>query len=208
MRPPAAGQSAKAGACGLGLDLLGIVGLAVFAGIGFGFGTLAWAWGLHLLLMPWMLAVEARVSLPYEGGWYRVRSWEPRLYRRLGVLGFMRLLRRVGWERANRQAKKFDGTRTSLVAYERGTRSSEFNHAALGLVGFGLFGGAAALRAWDTAAWLLAVNMVLHVYPVMLQRTMRARVQGLLRSAGHESGSQNGPGAGDDGVTRAPKLAP
>lgn len=208
MRPSAAVQPAEAGACGLGLDLLSIVGLAVFAGIGFGFGTLAWAWGLHLLLMLWMLAVEARVFLPYEGGWYRVRSWEPRLYRRLGVLGFMRLLRRVGWERANRQAKKFDGTRTSFSAYERGTRSSEFNHAVLGLVGFGLFGGAVALRAWDTAAWLLAVNMVLHVYPVMLQRTMRARIQGLMRSAGRESGSQKGPGAGDDGVTREHTLAP
>ena len=168
---------------GMTLGLFAVIGVAALTGMSFGFGTFAWAWLVHFLLMIWILALEAVASLPYEGRWYAVRAWEPPLYRRLGVMGFMRLLRRVGWEWANRGAKKFDGTRASLAAYERGTRSSEFNHAVLAAVGFVLVLGSVLLRAWEAAFWLLAVNLFLHVYPVMLQRTMRARVSGLLERA-------------------------
>jgi hypothetical protein len=165
---------------GLLLGLMVIALLSHLAGRWFGYGTFAWAWFVHFLLMIWMLAVEDVARLPYDGDWYRVRSWEPGLYRALGVFGFMRLLRLVGWERANRKAKKFDGTRASLPAYERATRSSEFNHAVLAVVGVWMTATALAFGAWDCAAWLLGVNVFLHVYPVMLQRTMRARVQRLL----------------------------
>lgn len=168
---------------GLGLGLLAVVGLATLTGrvsTSPPFFWFFWAWTVHFLLMIWMMMLASAVPLPHEGGWYRVRDWEPRLYRRLGVMGFMRLLRAVGWERVNRSARKFDGTRASLPAFERDTRASEFSHAVLGALGFVLVLGAVLVRAWDAAFWLLAVNVFLHVYPVMLQRTMRKRIEGLL----------------------------
>ncbi|WP_157465211.1 hypothetical protein [Deinococcus apachensis] len=182
---------------GLLLGLLVIMLLGYLMGEEFGYGTLAWAWFVHFLLMVWMLAVEAGAPLPYDGRWYQVRTWEPPLYQALGVYGFMRLLRAVGWEWANRQAKKFDGTRASLPAYERGTRSSEFNHAVLAGVGLVMVAVAVFLRAWDSAAWLLGVNVFLHMYPVMLQRTMRSRVQVLLKD-----------GRQIERQARAPRSAP
>jgi hypothetical protein len=57
---------------------------------------------------------------------------------------------------------------------------SETGHLVVGAVGTVLVLVAAALQAWDAAAWLLAVNVVLHAYPVMLQRFTRSRVRRLL----------------------------
>jgi hypothetical protein len=79
--------------------------------------------------------------------------------------------------------RSFDGTRSSLPGLERRTRMSEFAHVVLGAVGTGMVGVALACHAWDAAAWLFAANVVLHAYPIMLQRVLRARLHRLLQSA-------------------------
>nr|WP_281416336.1 hypothetical protein [Deinococcus aestuarii] len=97
--------------------------------------------------MRWALYVLRAVSLRPPERWYRVRPWEPGLYRRLGVLGYRRLRRRVGWERFRREATGFDGRQASLPAYERATREAEFSHLLLAGLGTGLVAGAVARRA-------------------------------------------------------------
>ena len=57
---------------------------------------------------------------------------------------------------------------------------SEVRHLAVGAVGTVMVLVAAIWRAWDAAAWLLAVNVVLHAWPVMLQRFTRSRVARLV----------------------------
>jgi len=101
----------------------------------------------------------------------------------LGVLKYGALLCRVGWERATSSGRSFDGTRSSLPDLERRTRMSEFAHVVLGALGTGMVVVALACHAWDAAAWLFAANVVLHAYPIMLQRVLRARLHRLLQSA-------------------------
>ncbi|MFI2271133.1 glycosyl-4,4'-diaponeurosporenoate acyltransferase CrtO family protein [Catenuloplanes sp. NPDC020197] len=98
------------------------------------------------------------------------------LYRRLGAWSFMRLLRRIGWERAMRASRAFDGTRATLPAFDRDTRRSELAHTVLAGAGLLLAVVAAIAGAWTAVAWHAALTTVLHVYPTMLQRAMRARL--------------------------------
>ncbi len=153
-----------------------VVGAAWATAAAVGFDSFAFAWVTHFVLMLWMSAASAVLRPRLDGPWYRVRSWEPQVYRRLGVWHFMRLLRTVGWERATRGSRAFDGTRSSLAGLDRDTRTSEFGHLVLAVVGAVLVMAAIALRAWPAVAWLSVLNVVLHGYPVLLQRAMRHRV--------------------------------
>lgn len=165
-------------------------GLLVVAAVGglaarvFGVQGPLFAVAVHIALMRWALFV-LRVARPeLRAGWFRVRDWEAGVYRALGVMRYMALLRWVGWERFRRTAQGFSGGRASLVAYERATREAEFSHVLLAGIGFGLVLVAALLGQWHAAAWLLGANLFFQVYPVLLQRTMRARLQRLGVGAG------------------------
>lgn len=69
----------------------------------------------------------------------------------------------------------------ALPALDRATRVSELAHLILAAIGTVLVVVAVTFRAWQGAAWLLALNVLLHVYPVLLQRTVRHRVGRVLR---------------------------
>jgi Glycosyl-4,4'-diaponeurosporenoate acyltransferase len=143
----------------------------------------AFAWITHFMMMAWTSAVLEVVQPLLRSRWFHVRDREPLVYRRLGVLQYGALLRRVGWERATSSGRSFDGTRSSLPDLERRTRTSEFAHVVLGAVGAGMVVVGLACHAWDAAAWLFAANVVLHAYPIMLQRVLRARLHRLRQPA-------------------------
>jgi hypothetical protein len=186
-RPPrgAHGHYAGAGAA-LTSRALGVVPtlLAVLALADWGQRRLGWhglplALGTQVLLMWWALYLLWAAPLTLRAGWFQVRPWEVPLYRRLGVYAYRGLLRVVGWERLRRQAQGFNGTRASLRHYERRTREAEFSHVVLGGITLGLALISDQRGQWDTAGWLLVTGLFFHTYPVMLQRTLRARLQRL-----------------------------
>ncbi|GGR93374.1 glycosyl-4,4'-diaponeurosporenoate acyltransferase CrtO family protein [Deinococcus sedimenti] len=131
----------------------------------------------QVTLMWWGLLVLWALPLPLQSAWFRVRAWEAPLYRQLRVRAFMLLLRAVGWERARRRARGFTGSRASLLRLERQTREAEFSHVLLVLVNLTL--PVLTGMTGDTAGWLIVTGAAGHVYPVMLQRTLRARLQQL-----------------------------
>ncbi|AZI44388.1 hypothetical protein EHF33_16035 [Deinococcus psychrotolerans] len=135
---------------------------------------------VQVLLMWWALYLLWAMPLPLRVDWFRVRPWETPLYRRLGIYAYRDLLRVMGWERLRRQAQGFDGTRASLQPYERRTREAEFSHVLLSGVNLMLILISNLRGQVDTAGWLLATGLFLHVYPVMLQRTLRERLQRLV----------------------------
>jgi hypothetical protein len=151
-------------------------GVSAVTAAAFGFDTFVFAWVVQFALMGWMSSAVHLLRPRLDGPWFRVRSWEPAVYRRLGVWSFMRALRRLGWERAMRGSRAFDGTRASLDGLDRDTRTSEFGHLMLALAGTALMVAAAAVQAWSAFTWLAVLNVVLHGYPVLLQRAMRHRV--------------------------------
>ncbi len=131
---------------------------------------------LHAGLMRWAVDALPAVNPALRQRWFRVKTWEPGLYRRLGAYRFMRLLRAVGWEDFRRDAVGFTGRREALARLERATREAETNHMLIGSGGLLLALGAVKRRYWDAALWQVILVTVLHAYPVMLQRTLRARL--------------------------------
>ena len=137
----------------------------------------AFAWIAHFVLMAGVsVALDAR-SGPLEHPWFRVRSWEAPLYGRIGACLYGRALDAIGWNRVVERGRGFDGTRAGLAGLDRHTRSSEAGHLLCLVVASALAVAAVLAGSWAGALWLLGLGAVLHVYPVMLQRLLRVRIQ-------------------------------
>lgn len=182
--PLAVKRPARATAARLGVGLGAVVAGAAVVGHVTGWRRPVVAVVLHAGLMRWAVDALPAARPALTARYYRVRPGEPALYRRLGVYGYMRLLRGLGWERFRRGAVGFTGRRASLNRLDRATREAETNHVLLGLLGLTLAGLAARRRWWDAAAWQVLLVVLLHGYPVLLQRSLRARLTRLAQGDG------------------------
>lgn len=115
--------------------------------------------------------------------WYRTRHFERsgRLYERVGV----RLFRRVvpngdwvnAWRRRHDQSFRVIARRADLAQLRQRTVVGEKSHLVL----FGIAVASASYAWWigwnGWAAYLAIANVFANVYPILLQRYTRARMQ-------------------------------
>lgn len=112
--------------------------------------------------------------------WFRVPGGERTLHRVLGVAAFGRVLQRSGWNRAVADPMRdFDGTRAGLSSLDRSLRGNVCAHGACFLVHIALAVLAVATGHLPGALWILLPGIVIHFYPVMLQRSVALRLQRL-----------------------------
>lgn len=111
--------------------------------------------------------------------WWRVHAAEIPWYRGLGARLIDTVLAVLRWNRAVDTGRGFDGTRASLKFLDRGTRRSEVAHLFLlgGSVAFVAI--ALALGRVELALWSALFAAGFHAYPVMIQRSLRHRIQRL-----------------------------
>jgi hypothetical protein len=138
-----------------------------------------------LLVVGWTLnlgpLVAAPVMLRLPAGWFYVPAGERVLHRMLGVGVFAWLLDRSGWNRhVALPMRGFNGARAALGALELSVRGSASAHGACFVVhmvfaALALFTG----HPWG-ALWILAPGVIVHLYPVLLQRSIMLRLQPLL----------------------------
>lgn len=166
--------TAAAGVCALGAALL-----AFFARL-FGVDSPMYAIEFHFVGMACAVWVDQLLAPRLDGDRFRVSEREVRVYRALGAVGFMHLLRAIGWEAAMRKGRSFRLERSTLRDYDHATRQGENAHGLLFLLTVVVAALALAAGHAAAAAWLAGTGVVFHVYPVMLQRTQRARLQPLL----------------------------
>lgn len=136
------------------------------------------AWGLAINLAVFEWAILLRLALPVNlpPGYFRIRPFERRagIYQRLGVRHFARLV----VERI-----PFMGTRSGLSHFAERSRHAETVHL------FALAGMAPAVLSLSLqqsrliALWTLLFSVPIHVYPIMLQRHNRMRVERILARA-------------------------
>ena len=118
--------------------------------------------------------------------WFRVSTGERILHRMLGVGIFDWLLERSAYNRhIARPMRGFDGTRAGLLSLEPSLRASAGAHGScfaihVLLTTVALFIG----HPWGTALWVLLPGLVIHVYPVLLQRSIMLRIQPLVDRSG------------------------
>jgi hypothetical protein len=131
-------------------------------------------------------AVAAPVVRRVPRQWFRVPVWERVLHRIVGVGIFGWLLDVSGWNRlVAKPMRGFSGTRAGLLFLEQSLRANISAHGTC----FGIHVLLAVLalftrHPWRGALWVLLPGVVVHLYPVMVQRSIMLRLQPLLDKTG------------------------
>jgi ubiquinone/menaquinone biosynthesis C-methylase UbiE len=118
--------------------------------------------------------------------WFRVTAGEGVLLRLLGVGVFAWLLYASGWNRrVVEPLRGFSGTKSGLAWLEQSARQSVVAHG----ICFAIHAVLAVLalfarHPWRGALWMLLPGVVLHLYPVLVQRLLTLRLQPLLDKRG------------------------
>jgi hypothetical protein len=114
--------------------------------------------------------------------WFHVPAGERVLHRIVGVGVFGRLLDVSGWNRhVLEPLRGFSGKRAGLLSLEQSVRAAAVSHGVCFAIH--LFLAALALfstHPWSAALWLLLPGVVVHLYPVLIQRSIMLRLQPLL----------------------------
>jgi hypothetical protein len=144
------------------------------------FAALLVSW--TLILGPGLVGPSIRLLPP---GWCRVPARERLLHRILGVWIFAWLLESSGWNRHNvYRVWGFSITRSRVPFRALAARAGGGAHGACFAI-HAVLSAAALLsgRPWG-ALWILAPGVVVHLYPVLLQRSIMLRLQPLLDKSG------------------------
>ena len=115
----------------------------------------------------------------------RVPAGERVLHRIVGVGIFGWLLDVSGWNRQIKPLRRFSGKKAELPSLDRGARAGAVAHG----ICFAIHALLAVLalvsrHPWSAAPWMLLPGVVVHLYPVLLQRSMMLRLQPLLDKSG------------------------
>lgn len=140
------------------------------------------AWGT-CSLVP---AVPASVMGRVPRQWFRVPAGERVLHRAVGIGIFGWLLDVCGWNRhLVEPVRGFSGKRAALRSLEQSARAGATAHG----ICFAIHVLLAVLALFSRhpckgALWMLLPGVVLHLYPVLLQRSIMLRLQPLLDRTG------------------------
>ena len=160
--------------------------LSVTFGRMFSFTTFAFAWGLNFMLMGWYTYLISLFAPGLNTSYFKPQPFEQggKIYRYLGVHLYRRLLVLVGWEKISRQANPIRNNLSDLRTCEYNTRVAELGHTLIALLVLALT--PVVCRSWDEAKWLLITNLLLNVYPIVVQRYNRPRYHRLLLVMGNK----------------------
>lgn len=146
-----------------------------------GYTGFSFAWVLNFSLMAWYTYIDSLFEWKFESGYFKPQAFEKggTIYRFLGVHYFRRLLVLVGWESISRKNNRISKDESALKWAEHRTRSSEVGHTVIFAIV--LMVTLLVCGSFRQASWLLILNLLLNVYPVLVQRYNRPRYQRVLQ---------------------------
>ena len=140
------------------------------------------AFFLNWFVMTWVVVIAAvwQLNLSLVPSYYKIRSFEinGRLYEWLGVRLLKKLLRRGPLSALNPKVR-LTGGRSALPELEQNMRDAETGHAFVFITMVVITIYPLLQGWWRAVGWWLMFNVLLNVYPIMLQRYNRSRL-GLL----------------------------
>jgi hypothetical protein len=170
----------------------------------YGFRSFTFALLSNCLIVSWVALagqlVSFVVSFVLGSRYYRIRPFEQEghLYEKVGTGFFQMLVGRGPWTILN-PTLRFSGRVAQLAGLEKEMRKAEGGHL-LAFITVTLATVFAAVQGWlDAAGWLLLFNVPFNLYPVMLQRCNRARIQRILGRLGGRSSATRATVAGSSG---------
>src|SRR5262249_39476458 len=142
----------------------------------------------------YLLAISTSVLAMFlPAGYFRPRSFElnGRIYEILGIRFFKRFM--LHGDYLNRRMRRFESNyriitnREAMRRFEAQTRANEAGHLMWLVVTVPSVVYAAILGCGKLAMYLFFSNLVINVYPIMLQRYIRARIHRALASASNKA---------------------
>ncbi|WP_126246158.1 glycosyl-4,4'-diaponeurosporenoate acyltransferase CrtO family protein [Chitinophaga rhizosphaerae] len=139
----------------------------------------AFAWSLNFLLMIGVLAFTESMKSPLASTYYHAKEWEQKgkIYERIGINFYRKLLVGVGWEKLNKKSNPVERNTAALEHLHYQTRKSELGHAIILVIVLGFNVYVAVRFGVLKSLWLLVLNILLNLYPVLLQRYNRPRLE-------------------------------
>lgn len=141
--------------------------------------SFVFAWILNFALMALVSTFIETLKSPLTSSYYEEKAWEHRrkIYEYLGVNFFRKLLLIVGWEKVIRKANPIEKNTSALTNLYYQTKKSELGHAVILLIVFGFNVYVAFQFGVLKSIWLLTLNILLNLYPILLQRYNRPRIK-------------------------------
>ena len=185
------GERERAIAFGYWFAMLVVAGVLVFLWFAIAEGPDHPAYALFVT--AWVFVLTPGVAIPavllvtrfLPRRWFRVPASERVLHRMLGVGVFAWMLERSGYNRrVVRPLRRFDGTRADLATLELSSLGGIIAHGVCFAI-HSLLAAAALFTGhkWG-ALWILLPGVALHLYPVLLQRSIMLRLQPKLDRSG------------------------
>lgn len=145
--------------------------------------SLAFAWGLNFLLMFWVFIFMETHSNALNSSYYTSRIWERKgqLYEYCGIHLFRKLLVVIGWEKLHKKSNPVEKSSTALQLNLIKTKKAEIGHLMIFLIVLLVTLMVIATSGLRSAMWLIVLNILLNLYPVLLQRYNRPRIERALQ---------------------------
>lgn len=174
------------------LVLIIIVTIALTYGVVIYIGVVGFlsAWILNFMLMMCVFFFTETLNSKFESDYYNEKHWERRgkIYEKLGINLFRKLLVVVGWEKLNKNANPVKNNIEALALLEYRTKQSELGHLIILFIVLGFTIYVAIIFTLTQSLWLLFLNVILNVYPILLQRYNRPRLQRALELIKYKQG--------------------
>lgn len=141
--------------------------------------SVSFAWVLNFSLMIFALYFMETLTAPLTAAYYDPKKWERggRIYELLGINAFRKLLVIIGWENVIRKSNPLTKNTDALAHLYNQTKKNELSLLVIFFIVLG-FNVYVAVEYGMAKAWaLLVLNLLLHVYPIFLQRYNRPRFQ-------------------------------
>lgn len=138
---------------------------------------------LNFLLMGGALMFMETLKSKLQSAYFNQQPWEAggKIYQRLGINFFRKLLVWVGWEKLGKATKPVGKGAETLAHLHYRTKIDELGHLII-LIIVSAFTLVVAIRFGIAKAMpLLMSNILLNLYPVMLQRFNRPRIARAMR---------------------------
>lgn len=154
--------------------------ISYITGLVFSFTSFSFSWVLNFLLMAWYTFLASRINPKLDAGYFKTKPFERggSIYKYLGVHIYRKLLIWVGWESISRNKHPVKNDLNSLKSCEYHTRSSELGHTIIALIV--AITTLCIASSFSEAKWLVITNILLNIYPIMVQRFNRSRYNKLI----------------------------
>lgn len=174
------------------LSLIIIVTIALVYGVIYYIGMqgFLFAWVLNLMLMMCVFTFTETLKSPFTSTYFEEKDFEVRgrIYELLGIHFFRKLLVWVGWEKMNKKNNPVEKNFQALIHLEYRTKQSELGHIIILIIVLGFTVFVAVKFGIMKSIWLLVLNILLNLYPILLQRYNRPRLERAITLCKHREG--------------------